>query len=127
MSFVKYNANPSKNRTVDCVIRAICTIENKSWREVFFDLAALSAIDYTMPDTNEVWGKYLWQLGYERFSLPNTCPRCYTVRDFCMDNPYGSFILATGDHVIAVMDGNWYDTWDSGDEVPIFYFRKETY
>jgi len=34
-------------------------------------------------------------------------------------------ILATGTHVIAVGDGNYYDTWDSGQEVPIYYWRKE--
>lgn len=125
MSFVKYNANPTKNRTVDCVIRAICKIEKRTWRDVYFDIAALAGIMYDMPDTNEVWGEYLQRIGYIRGFLPNTCPMCYTVRDFCRDHPDGEFILATGRHVIAVIDGDYYDTWDSGDEVPIYYFRKE--
>ena len=27
-------------------------------------------------------------------------------------------------HVVAVIDGNYYDTWDSGDKIPIYYWYK---
>ena len=57
--------------------------------------------------------------------IPNTCPDCYTIADFCNDHPYGTYILATGTHVVAVIDGDYYDTWDSGNEIPIFYWQKE--
>ena len=50
---------------------------------------------------------------------------CYTVKRFCADNPELTGILATGTHVIAVANGNYYDTWDSGEEVPIYYWRLE--
>lgn len=80
---------------------------------------------YDMPSSNEVWGAYLKSIGYKKYVIPNTCPDCYTVRDFCNDNPTGRFLLATGSHVIAVIDGDYYDTWDSGDEVPVYYFTKE--
>ena len=42
-----------------------------------------------------------------------------------MDNPEGKYLLATGTHVVTVIDGDYYDTWDSGDEIPIYYFTKE--
>ena len=29
-----------------------------------------------------------------------------------------------GGHVVAVEDGNYYDIWDSGDEVPTYYWMK---
>ena len=77
-----------------------------------------------MPSVNKVWGNYLSSIGFERYLLPNTCPECYTVREFCHDNPEGIFILATGSHVIAVIDGNYYDAWDSGDEMPISVWRR---
>ena len=57
--------------------------------------------------------------------MPNMCPPCYTVKDFCKDHPVGTYILATGSHVVTVVDGNYYDTWDSGTEVPIYYWKKE--
>ena len=44
---------------------------------------------------------------------------------FCEDHPYGIYIVGTGTHAIACVDGNYYDTWDSGDESPLFYWKKE--
>jgi hypothetical protein len=73
---------------------------------------------------NAVWSKYLFENGYVRYAIPNTCPYCYTVRDFCKDHPVGKFLLAIGKHVVTVIDGDYYDTWDSGDQVPISYWLK---
>jgi hypothetical protein len=62
--------------------------------------------------------------GYKQESLPNACPDCYTVSDFCNEHKQGKYLLATGSHVIAVKDGDYYDTWDSGDEIPVYYFER---
>ena len=78
-----------------------------------------------MPSSNEVWGAYLLEIGFIRNIIPNTCPDCYTVEDFCYEHPRGKYILATGSHVIAVENGNYFDTWNSGQEVPIYYFIKK--
>lgn len=56
---------------------------------------------------------------------PYDCPDCYTVADFCRDHPNGTYILAIEGHVVAVDHGDWYDTWDSGDEIPIYYWEKK--
>mgnify|MGYP007038282472 FL=1 len=63
-------------------------------------------------------------MGYTMKPIPDTCPDCYTVREFCKDHPMGTYVLGTGSHVVAVRDGNYFDTWNSGDEVPIIYWRK---
>jgi hypothetical protein len=47
------------------------------------------------------------------------------VEDFCRDNPEGTYVLGTGSHAIAVIDGNYYDAWDSGREQPMYYYRKD--
>lgn len=57
--------------------------------------------------------------------IPNSCPDCYTVSDFTVDFPKGKYLLGTGSHVVTVADGNYFDTWDSGNEVPIYFFTKE--
>ena len=77
-----------------------------------------------MPSGDNVWGSYLRKLGFKRELIPDTCPDCYTVKDFTDDHPRGRYILATGTHVIAVVDGNYIDTWDSGNEIPIYYWRE---
>ena len=109
----------------DCVIRAICKITHKSWEYVYLDLCAEGLEVHDWPWRNYVWGRYLTRLGFESSLIPNTCPYCYTVRDFCKDNPYGNYILATGNHVIAVVDGDYYDVFDSGDEVPVYVWKRK--
>lgn len=80
-----------------------------------------------MPSANHVWGAYLRRCGFVRQIVPNECPDCYTVADFCRDHPEGLFVLAISGHVVAVEDGDWWDTWDSGNEIPVYYWmRKET-
>lgn len=78
-----------------------------------------------MPSSNYVWASYLKSKGFVRKDLPNTCPDCYTLEHFCQDYPSGKYIVATGTHVIAVEDGNIYDSWDSSGEIVMFYWTKE--
>jgi len=125
MGFILTNPNPKNNLTGDCVIRAISLVDEQTWDDTFIELMVKSFEMKDIPSANNVWGSYLHDIGYRRNIIPNTCPDCYRVKDFIEDYPTGTYILATGTHVIAVKDGNYYDTWDSGDEVPIYYWKKE--
>lgn len=120
-----YNPNPSGKFVGDCVIRAICKIEKKDWEYIFIMICAYGFMNHDMPAANHVWGKFLQNNGYTRHVVPDTCPDCYTVEDFCQEHPNGKYILATGTHVVAVIDGDYYDAWDSGKEIPIYYWQKE--
>lgn len=123
--FKLFNPNPNGSYVEDCVIRAISIATNKPWDEVYINVALQGFIMKNMPSVNKVWGNYLSSIGFTNYLLPNTCPDCYTIRDFCRDNPIGIFILATGSHVVAVKDGDYYDTWDSGDQMPTSVWRRE--
>ena len=68
--------------------------------------------------------EYLYTKGYSRSIIPDTCPFCYRVCDFCDDHLSGRYLLAIGTHVVTVIDGDYYDTWDSGQEIPIYYFKR---
>ena len=117
-----YNPNPLNKKVGDCVIRAITKVTGQDWDSVYLGIMMQGYALKDMPSTNYVWGKYLKTQGYTRHAIPNICPDCYTVEDFCREHPEGAYLLATDS---AVVDGDWYDTWDSGDEVPIYYFRKD--
>lgn len=123
--FVHYNPNPHRNQVGDCVIRAISKVTNQDWDKTYLEICIQGYMLKDMPSANYVWGAYLLENGFNRYVIPNTCPQCYTVKDFCKDFPKGIYLLATGTHVVAVQDGNYYDAWDSGDEVPAFYWQKE--
>ena len=120
-----FNPNPEGNLVGDCVIRAICASTGKSWDMVFDELTEVARQLKDMPSSNYVWAAYLKQLGYTRHVIPDTCPDCYTIEDFTEDHPEGTYILATGTHVVCAKDGNYFDTWPSGQETVIYYFEKE--
>ena len=122
--YIFLNKNPVQKNTDDCVIRAISKALDKEWEDVYIDLCVQGLKYYDMPSANYVWGSYLKSNGFVRKIIPDTCPDCYKVREFAEDNPEGTFILALHGHVVAVIDGCYYDTFDSGDRVPIFYWQK---
>jgi len=123
--YIYTNPNPEHKKIGDCVIRALSIALGLPWEKIYVDLCKLGLEMADLPNSNTVWGAYLKKNGYEREVIPNTCPDCYTIRDFCMDHPHGVYIVCTGSHVVAVTGGNICDSWDSSDEVPIFYFHKE--
>ena len=122
MSFVYFNPNPDRKKTVDCTIRAICLLTDQDWDSAYMGTTSQGLLDHDMPESDAVWGKYLYGLGYRRYPIHNEHSYCYTVKDFCHDHPVGKFLLKTQGHVVAVMNGDYYDTGDCGDEIPIYYW-----
>lgn len=123
--YVFYNPNPNGIKVGDCVIRGLTKLLSISWDDAYIKVMLKGFELKDMPSGNHVWGSYLKSIGYERIAVPNTCPECYTVEAFCNDHPDGKFLLCTGEHVVAVENGNYYDAWDSGNEMIIYYWRKE--
>ena len=124
MSYKYYNPNPSFKKNGDCVVRALSKALNQSWDKTYLKLCVQGYLMKDWGDSNEVWDSYLRGCGFVRKIIPNTCPECYTVREFCEDYSHGVFILATGNHVVTVINGNYYDSWNSGNEVPIYYYER---
>ncbi len=125
MAFIFYNANPERRSTIDCTVRAISKVLGLTWEEVYIDLCIRGLFRHDMPEVNSVWGGYLEESGYRKTLLPNVCPNCCTVVEFCYNHPVGSFLVNTDRHVVAIVDGNYYDTWDSGDQIVNYYWEKE--
>lgn len=125
MAWREYNPNREGNRVGDCTVRALCRATGKSWDSVFCALSLEGLIWADMASANHVWGAFLRRCGFRRYVIPNECPDCYTVADFARDHPTGVYVLAISGHVVAVVDGDWYDTWDSGREIPAYYWTRE--
>lgn len=121
--WIRCNPNPAGKEVPDCVIRAMAIALNKPWLYIYDELCMLGRFEYNVPNADAVWGKYLYKCGFEPFILPESCPECVTIRHFCDIYRKGVYIIGTGAHAVAVIDGNYYDSWDSGDEVPSFFWR----
>lgn len=121
--FVFFNPNPGAKRVGDCAVRAIAKAMGTDWEKLALCVEGLRAHD--MPSGNSVWGSYLKANGFRQRMLPDACPECYTVAAFADEHPHGVYVLALSGHVVAVVNGDYYDTWDSGEEVPVYYFERE--
>lgn len=125
MAFIFFNENPKGKRTGDCTVRAISLALGVSWNEAHRILCQRSEDLGDMPSSNVVWASVLRSAGFYRAVIPNDCPDCYTVSDFARDHPWGIYVLKTQDHVLCQIDGNWYDSWNSGNEIVEYYFYLE--
>lgn len=124
--YIEYNPHPDRSNTGDCVIRALMLATGiDDWDSMYLELMLEGFVLKNWPDYNGVWGAYLLRHGFKRYSLPNNCPDCYTVRQFCQDHRNGTFVLSTGTHVVTAIDGDYYDSWDSGNEIPTHVYVKE--
>lgn len=126
MAFIEWNPNPVGRRVGDCAVRAISKALGVDWETAYVMVASNGFSMGDMPSSDSVWGATLRQHGFYRMSIPDTCPDCYSVTDFCNDNPKGTFVLGFGGHVATVVDGDLFDSWDSSNEIPQFvWYRKD--
>lgn len=124
MAYVKYNPNPTMRNVGDCSVRAIAKALKMDWETAFAILSMYAYQMGDMPSSDAVWGAVLSNNGFTRKSIPNTCPNCYTAKDFCRDNPLGTYVLGFVGHVATVQNGDLFDAWNSSNEVPQFYWEE---
>lgn len=46
------------------------------------------------------------------------------VYKFCCNFPHGIYVLGLGGHVVTVVDGRFYDTWDSSGKSVIYFWER---
>lgn len=120
-----YNPNPCGRAVGDCAVRAVAAALDTDWETAYLKIVKNGYEMCDMPSGDAVWGAVLRQNGFIRKTIPNSCPNCYTVAEFANDHPSGIYVLALGGHVVTVKNGDWYDSWDSGRQIPQYYWTKE--
>lgn len=123
--WIKYNPNPTGRMVGDCAVRAIAKALGVTWEDAYYMISDNGYVMGDMPSSDSVWGSVLRQNGFYRHSIPNSCPDCYTTEDFAKDHPKGVYVLGFGGHVATVKDGYLYDSWDSSNDIPQYYWSKE--
>ena len=120
----QFNPNPRNQRVGDCTIRAICKALNADWETVFAGVMVKACQLSDMPSANHVWSAYLREHGFRRNIVDDHGRYVYTVDDFCRDHPEGTYVLGIDGHVVCVQDGYYWDSWNSGNEIPIYYWER---
>lgn len=125
MSYAYYNENPAGKSVGDCTIRALSKALGQTWDETYIGLCFEGFIQKDWGNADAVWGPYLYRHGFRRHLIPDDGLGAYTIADFVTDHSQGVYVLAMpGRHVVAVVDGTIFDSWDSGGEVPTYFWAK---
>ena len=128
--WVYYNPNEKDpdHQYGDCTIRALAKALNCTWLEAF---------DLTIPLCREaqctnifstplkVRAALMKKLGFKYTGISNKKgSKRPTVYSFAKDHREGTYICNVANHEVTVVDGQYHDTWDSGDCSMYGYFEK---
>lgn len=124
--FKYYNPHPQKKIVGDCAIRALSKALNKTWDEIYIDLAVEGFCMCDLPNADVVWGNYLVRHGFTRYLIPDDSFGAYTIGDFANDHPTGVYVVSVpGQHVVTIVDSVVYDSWDCQNEIPSYFYKKK--
>lgn len=136
----KYNPNPEQKNTGDCSIRSYCGAFGLTW-DAAYDIASKIAKSMSeLPDSNRVCDAIITQhFGmhvmeeevknehHEDLVDNDEKPKKQkktkkkkvakmTINEFAMTHPFGTYIVVSPHHQTAVVNGEYLDSWDSGDK-----------
>lgn len=129
--YVYYQPNKKdlKDESGDCQIRALSKVLNIEWVDAFDitipicrELQTYTIFDCNLKKAKEALAK----IGFEYHGVSNKRGLIRpTVDEFAKDHPTGRYIARVAHHVVAVVDGKYYDTWDSGNKSMYGYYEKK--
>ena len=122
-----FNPNPRHQKPVgDCTVRSISKALNIPWETAYLDLAMEGFDGGDMPSSNAIVDSYLRSKGFRKYALPNDCPDCYTFSDFAGEHFKGTYVVCSGTHMACIKDGTLWDSWDSSECTPIYFYERRT-
>ena len=122
-----FNPNPLKKEVGDCVVRALCALEDRSWDEVFKELCDIGFELKAMPNDKDTYQEYLKRHNFVRIPISNKKgTKRPTVNDMAKrSKTEGHIYCEIANHCVTVKDGYILDLWDSGDKCLYGYWKKE--
>lgn len=115
-----------KDNHSDCVVRAITKLFDITWLQAFDELVPYARKLQSMPNGKMAYEKYLLDHGYTYHGISNKKgSKRPTVESFSLSHKTGRYFLNLANHVVAVVDGKYYDTWDCGECCLYGYYELE--
>ncbi len=129
-TYVYYQPNKKdvKDQYGDCTIRALSKVLDCTWLEAFDKTIPLcrkyqctNVFDTPIKTRREI----LKQLGFDYYGISvRDGSKRSTVSEFAKEHPTGRYLANVSHHVVAIVNGQYYDTWDSGHKSLYGYFIK---
>lgn len=108
--FEHYNPHPQDKNVGDCVKRALTKVFELDYMKIQRELNRYKVTTGAKVfNENRNWMPFIEDKGAKRVSGFHRT----RVWDFARQHPKGKFLVRVAKHVIAVVDGIIYDTWDS--------------
>lgn len=109
----------------DCVVRCLTKVMNKSWLEVFDELVIYAREIQCMPNDKLCYEKYLREHGFTYTGISNKKgSKRPMVYEFAHDNKHSTCVLVLANHLVACVDGIFYDTWECSHKCLYGYWSK---
>lgn len=109
------NKKDLKDTYGDCVIRALTKALSLEWLQVFDEMQPISREMQVPFNCKPCYEQYILSKGFKYFGISNAKgTKRPTVESFAKNNSDGVYILRVAHHLVTVVDGYYYDTWDSG-------------
>ena len=121
------NKKDLKDDYGDCVIRAICKAFDITWLEAFEMTLPICRECQMLPsrilfaDNVKVVEKHMKLINHKVSNKRGT--KRPTVKSFAKEHKTGRYILRIANHVVAVVDGKYFDTWDCGEKSLYGYYE----
>lgn len=120
------NKKDLKDTYGDCAIRSLTKALNKEWLEVFDELLPYARELQCMPNGKPSYEAYLKDNGFVYKGISNKKgSKRPTVQSFTQEHKEGVYVLRVAHHLVAVSEGYFWDTWDSGGKSLYGYWVKE--
>jgi len=109
------NKKDLKDEYGDCVIRSFVKATELTWLQIFDELHPISRELQVPFNCRPCYEKYLDGKGYTYYGISNKKgTKRPTVLSFAKEHKTGTYILRVAHHLVTVVNGIYYDTWDCG-------------
>lgn len=128
--YVYYQPNKKdlKDKYGDCTIRALSKALNCTWLEAFdltIPICRREQVSNIFNAPCRIEREFLSELGFDYHGVSNKRGMSRpTVAEFAKSHPSGTYICNVANHEVAVVDGNYYDTWDCGRKCLYGYYER---
>jgi hypothetical protein len=123
--YKEFNPNPLGKEVGDCTLRALCAVTGKSWNELYdimSDLGKKLACPFNSIEIQD-FDYHTKLFGMERHKVTREKgKKALNVEKFCKEHPEGKYILRLANHLMGVVNGEYYELYPSWEKAMVYTY-----